>query len=216
MCISLVNAFEEILEYPYIPKTAGRTVEGEVAGVIATHLGCSVIEKPSGTGTIDKPKGKTGERYYAKLRSMVKPYIILQPEGSQQAPDIRLVMPSETLDIECKRSESGQAMWNSGRPRSNNIYILNSKNKKLMSDNTTFCLGSAFIDVDTEIEMEVMLTTLKRLKESINNTTLQNAMFELQHLRPMYKEKDSASTYWLEHPSRWKREAEVLKYVATL
>ena len=205
MCVRLRKAFEELRNYPFIPRTAGRTVENEVAELVGKHLECSVLVKPTGAS----------KDWWERANKQPKPYIILQPNGSQQTPDIRVYMPGVDLDIECKRSENGSIVWNSGFPEGKRIVVYNGKDNAMSHSHTTYCLGKDLLSDEEANALRDMLDTCRGIKEKYNKGILAKSPFTLQHIRPMYMER-APHNKWLSHPDRLNRERRVFDYLDSL
>lgn len=62
---------------------------------------------------------------------------IEQPFGSQKAPDFIFCINGFIIWLECKSSEGGKLVWNTGYPKSNILFLYSDKKK----DTTTLFLG---------------------------------------------------------------------------
>jgi hypothetical protein len=204
MCEGLIKAFAELKNYPFIPKTKGRTVETEVADLIARHIGGTIVSKGG---------NETPSKFNARIGRLAKPYIILQPNGSQSVPDLRVVTDTRSVDIECKRSKNGKAMWNSGYPKADTVYVYNGNDPANTAEHTTYVLGADLITPDEETALGSMLDAFRGVKEKYNKGLLKDSKFRLEHIRPMYKE--TGQNRWLIHPEKRSREAVVLSHLDT-
>lgn len=201
---NLVKAFNEIRSMEYKSRK-GDDVEDFVAEIIGKHLGCRPMAKPSGAS----------KEWWDRIGKHPYPYIVTQPNGSQQSPDVSVFISStKRIDIECKRSKNGSATWNSGYPKSKNIYVYNGEDTQCSTQKTTFCLGEALLSDDEAVFLSELQPILNQLKDSYNKGALKFSRFKLQHLRPMFTE--TGHNKWLSHPDKHKREQAVINFVSAI
>lgn len=150
--------------------------------------------------------------------------IFEQPYGTQMSPDIVIIkldiplkikkktgwIPNDSVTIEVKRSAVGRAVWNSGFPTQDRIYILNTKSKfnNENIDGTTMVLGNDLVSIKDEQKVIEFKTSLKLLKENMKDI----GNFKLAHIRPMFSQSSSDGN-WLIYKDRKEREENVLKFL---
>lgn len=169
MCELLLQSINEILSWPYNPNESGDAFDDRVALRLAqvTHaILCNGMPKPI-------PNGKL---------------IVRQPNGSQQYPDILLLGWKHPQAIEIKRSSTGSAVWNSGLPVIEGVYIYNGKYKNIAG--TTAVLGEDICTVEEAALLNYIKHTVHIGKDYHSHTLNKlTTRWQLQHIRPMFKEE---------------------------
>lgn len=211
MSKKLEIAFKKILAEPYNPSEDGKDHEKGIRNIIAKELGASVIVK--------KTKISLEKFVEEKANGL---YVINKPYGSQRPPDALICEINNgiivnNLWVDVKRSETGKAMWNSGFPEQEAIYVYNGTEKgtkkKTGQSGTTILLGKALTSPQEAASVAALKTLLCGFKHNptINGTTITFTNWDLQHLRVMLKEKGKQGL-WLSHPDRQSREKQVLDF----
>lgn len=184
---ALYEAFKNIRTWEYAPNESGDAFDKRICRELELHTGFFVY---------------SGMKNYKGSPDA----IIHQPNGSQKYPDILLISKGEKLCIEIKRSKTGSPVWNSGFPRTSGVYIFNG------GPGTTFYLGLEVISTVEETKLTDNLLTMTTFKQSFNSG-LGNSYIHLQHVRPMYQEREKKDRNPFLHPDRNKREQNVLNYL---
>jgi len=204
----MVKSMKDISKWDYAESEEGSAFEKRVANKIGNDLGATVM-RYSGN------KKKKMMKLPAGITVFVYPY------GTQESPDAAVIglkvclnlksmkkgwLPAFTIEVEIKRSKVGKIVWNSGFPKQNRIYMLNTKTKNKRG--TTFVLGSDLVSEEHERKVENIKKSLKEAKKKYGDL----GTFKVGHLRPMFVQ-DAYEANWLEHKEKEQREKNVYTFI---
>jgi hypothetical protein len=196
----LVAAFQSILKLPYVPTQSGDHFDTAIS---------EILRKTAKLEALDKPSAKKRKEIFADWKENKAWGYLSQPNGEHSSPDFFLFLRGlGVLEIEVKRSNTGEVMWNSGHPVPGTIYIYNGKTKS--GGSTTFVLGDDLITTEEADGLEEVKSRLYDLRKSYIQTCPNNR-WSLSHLRPMFTE--TKEKRWLDHSLRAEREARVFAYL---
>ncbi len=206
----VVKSLREICKWGYTDSEKGSMFTERVLTILQKSVGV-IIKKGS---------PEINEVLLSGLHLYENPY------GSQKSPDIAIFklnkhlkiigkrtgwLPENAIKIEVKRSQVGKAMWNSGFPTQEIIYLLNTKcldlNKKIIGG-TTMVMGSDLASKEDEKKCLALKEKLRSMKKLFGKF----GTFICEHLRPMFVQ-EKAEGYWLINSDREKREEKVFKFV---
>ena len=137
---------------------------------------------------------------------------IVQPNGTQKSPDIRVILDDgNVLDIECKSTKGTCPMYNSGLPKQNVFYILCSERY----NETTIYLGDDVVrrvhrDLYNNLndELHKVLEIFRKNPEWNDN----ERGFDY-YIRPMYTQKGNANKKdYFKHYNRVRCEQNVINW----
>ena len=149
--IMLHNVLNEILNLPHFSNAKG---EHE------TKIQDLLISGGFSSSTIEEQGLRKKDIRKCLVDNNIQPNVfIAQPCGSQSFPDFIVSDENGVVRyIECKSSKDDKIVWNSGRPKSDAIYIVSSgKHNK-----QTLVLGS---DLWDDTEYQLVLEAFEKMKE---------------------------------------------------
>jgi len=116
------------------------------------------------------------EKSVEKVLDQLRVDYIKQPNGCQMAPDFRVLIENETVDIECKSSKTHYTpMWNSTYPDNKTLYLFSNQR-----DNKTIVFkGSTVMTRQVETIYKEYVQNLKKLQKETNE--------KLKHIENPYK-----------------------------
>lgn len=105
------------------------------------------------------------EKSVEKVLNKLNVDYIKQPNGCQMAPDFRVLIKNETVDIECKSSKTHYTpMWNSTYPDNKTLYLFSNQR-----DNKTIVFnGSTVMTRQVETIYKEYTENLKKLQKETN------------------------------------------------
>lgn len=141
-----------------------------------------------------------------KPTSSIAGYVVFQPNGSQQAPDIQIIRDGKILvNIELKSSKQNHPMWNGGRVQPNTIYIFSK------DSDTTYFLAEDTKLIPFYTIVDKFMKMINPLVESLNKESKLLGYMHEFYLRHMYNDKNN---YF--DKNRRIREQTVLNFIDTL
>lgn len=97
---------------------------------------------------------------FRSIPDVDKTFLVHQPNGSQQWPDILIANNGIGFPIEIKSSKDGKIVWNGGLPKDDSLYIYAYTDKN--TPKITFCLGQHLI---SERELKYLLDSANVCKQ---------------------------------------------------
>lgn len=120
-------------------------------------------------------------------------YMVLQPNGKNDWPDILFVWRSFRLSIEAKASNNGGIVWNGGLPQSGGLYFYSrTGGKRAGIRGTTYFIGDDAISTAERDHLLRCHKALNRLAARYNSKMPPNSLWEY-YPRAMYNE---AALHW--------------------
>ena len=138
---------------------------------------------------------------------------IYQPNGSQDSPDFLLTDFTLPINIECKTSEKGNIVWNSGIPHKDMILLYASAHNK--SNDITFFLGKQRMPSDN-IRNEFK-QWIKNKRDVLENT-FRNEFSNLSEMYTLYLREmlNDKIHNFLKNLKREEWENEVISFLQSL
>ena len=138
---------------------------------------------------------------------------IYQPNGSQNFPDFLLTDFTLPINIECKTSEKGNIVWNSGIAHKDMILLYASAHNK--SNDITFFLGKQRMPLD-DIRNEFK-QWIKNKRDVLKNT-FKNEFSKLSEMYTLYLREmlNDKIHNFLKNPKREEWENEVISFLQSL
>lgn len=141
-----------------------------------------------------------------KNNSHAPGFVVFQPNGTQQSPDIQIIKCGNVLvNIELKSSKQNRPMWNGGRVQLKTIYIFSK------GDDTTFFLAEHTNLIPFYNIVDKFLVTINPLIEAMNKESKLAGYLHSFYLRHMYND---GNNYF--DKNRKEREQKVMSFISSL
>ena len=169
-------------------KIIGREYEHFVANTFKEFFDLEIISNKTWKESYGELRQKylehnKDELFYCQNHNL----LVLEPNDSQQSPDILVILNGIGFFIDAKTSKTQHPMWNSGKTKGGGFYIFKNYEKK----NTTFFLKQDIIDKDTEYIIDCSLEILKRHTKELNEN-LSHTNWNIS-FRPILTDKNNYS-----------------------